>query len=301
MEDCAELSSHEVNRIFQVELHSILDGQDTSAPASCPVKVTCRRSVVDLELTEKASESRKVRRLFFDPEPCMSSGETDCFGRERLIAIAAAEMVFSCLTPVPETAALPPAPRPAVPEVSAPKMSAAELVTAAIRLSALGQTYFNDGAPLFGGSIGGMLFLKRRPALGLDIGAGGGRVHFSSGDVSLLNVYAAPSVGIAGFLQSRPLSGGMAVGFRAAYGRLSGRSDSSSVETAVIHGGCGGPFFRLFGAAGRRFGAGITVDLGYDVYGTIGIVPNGDAIRLKGLRLSVQLDLLFFMRRRGDS
>ena len=123
-------------------------------------------------------------------------------------------------------------------------------------------------------------------------------MHHDLGDITILFVTGALSAGILLPISSAPFEGRLSLGFRTGYGRLTGHADNAAtISGEVVSGNHGGPFLRLAAASTTRFGAGLSVEVGYDVYGNVGSVLGTPTVEMKGPRLSVQVDFLYYLRR----
>jgi hypothetical protein len=237
---------------------------------------------------------------------------------ERIIAIAAAELALSTWEQLfADAADTPPSPgnkkdvadrspstAGADAEEDATVDSAARTqdhgrLSTALWISALWRMYLDGKASVFGGEIGGSLGVGRVFRVGLGITPEGGRTHRALGDVSLFAASAAIVFGVHGSLFASPLQGGAYVGFRGGYGSVSGRPQLQSSGSDALSGGFGGPFLHLSLASVTHPAVGLSVEMGYAVFGIIGRVDVGAPVAIKGPWLSVRLDCIFQRKRRS--
>ncbi len=238
---------------------------------------------------------------------------------ERIIAIAAAELALSTWEQLSADGALmPPSSKrkePGAPSASAAKHTVAkngpvgsvpkavplarnnDRLYAALQISALWRMYLNATVSLFGGEIGGYLVFPRLFRMHLGITPEGGLTDRALGDAVLFSMSAAFCLGIHGRLFSSPLQGGADIGFRGGYGRLSGRPQSPPSTGDTLAGGFGGPLLHLSLASATRPAVGLSVEMGYAVFGITGLVDVGSPVEMKGLWISVRLDCLLSRRR----
>lgn len=312
---CASVSSGEVDRILSLELQSIAAGHHHIAARPIHVRVTCAPDTLTLVVSDNQTARFPHRVIRTDTHP------SD--GMDRVIAIAAAELALSTweqlsadVDDTSPSAAMKTDPGDrspsaqkhhkekdalvdSVPE-SAPRARDRFRPRAALRISALWRMYLNHADNLFGGEIGGDLRFPRLLRMHLGITAEGGREGRPLGDVSLFSLSAMLSIGVQDRLFSSPLEGGFDIGFRGGYGRLTGKPHSPPAMGDALSGGWGGPMIHLFLASATNPSGGLSVELGYAVFGITGHVDTGRPVEMKGLWISVRLDSILQQKPKSD-
>jgi hypothetical protein len=160
-------------------------------------------------------------------------------------------------------------------------------------LSALWRLYPDSSLNLFGGEIGGRFPIAFPFHGSFSIGTERGRAHRAIGSVSMVSVSGAIAFGAHGRVFPW-MHAGADIGFRGGYGAMIGYPESQTSVGKKLHGGAGGPLFRLSLASNTRFAVGAALEIGYAVFGMTGLVDTGQSIAMKGFWLSAQIDFLYF-------
>ncbi len=302
--ECPTVSADEVERILGLELRSIAAGHPDIAARPILLAVACAPGRLSMVAKDSAT-SQTSSRIRTDAPPRA--------GMERIIAIAAAELTLSTWEQPAEiapeaspgearedesTARLASASNAdattGAPAAGAPESAPLRGITAAVQISALWRLYLNRKANLFGGEIGGNLYFLRVLRLYLGVTPEGGRTDRALGDVSLFSVSVAFSLGAYGRLFTSPLEFGADIGFCGGYGRMSGRPYSQPSGGAALDGGFGGPLLRLSLASDTRPAVGLSLEVGYVIFGLTGRVGIDSPVEMKGPWISLALDGIFF-------
>ena len=296
---CPDVSKAEIERILGIELRTIAAGKKEVNAAPTRVTATCNRNRVLLHAV-----IAHQNKSFYQTVP-LTALEAD--ENERLIAIAAAELVFSAWV-----AASPPAsrertessptgadkssstktPRPAsestaedhVPKERATKKS----LLVKVELGPLWRMYQKGPSHFFGGELS----LRLLPVGPLSLRAGvaieGMAVQRPVGRVSLFAVSGAAQVGVFKPVL-RYLVVGAELGGRFGLARLKGESSEENVEAGRVQGGFGGPMLGLLLGSSTNPYAVLTAELGYALYGNIGHLETSRVIATTGIWVSAGL------------
>jgi hypothetical protein len=276
---CPDVSKAEIERILDIELRTIAAGKQEVEVAPTRLTATCDRDRVSLH----AVVARGDKSLF---QTVSLAGAAD--ENERLIAIAAAELVFSAWV----SASLASADRdhssptakarsssgkaPPGPASGATARDPASRARAArrrlplkVEIGPLWRRYRRGPSHFFGGELS----LRWMPLGPLHLRAGvaveGMVVQRPVGRVSLFAVSGAAAAGVTTPVL-KFLVAGAEVGGRFGLARLKGESSDESVETGRVGGGFGGPLLGFFVGSSTNPYALLTAELGYAFYGNVG-------------------------------
>lgn len=311
VEACPDVSEAEISRILGIELLTIASGKKEVNAAPTLVTATCQsdRVVLKAAITEQ-------EKSFYQTVP-LTADKTD--ENERLIAIAAAELVFSAWVavspPAPakspesstaardsssssssdgaqQSASESTAPSPAPEKRERKKRRSANgtktRLPMKIEIGPLWRMYV-EGPTHF---VGGDLSLKMMPTGPLYLRAGvaveGMIVQRPVGRVSLFAVSGAAAVGIFGRMLEY-LVVGAELGGRFGLARLKGESDDDTIDKGQVKGGFGGPMLGLgIGTSSNPYAI-LTAELGYAFYGNIGHLETSQVMATIDLWVSAGL------------
>jgi hypothetical protein len=303
LEQCAHVDKGEVERILAVELQSIAAGREDVPSSATAVSVLCDKGNNRITLSNAAGGIRTLER---DNTHHLNAQK----GVERLIAIAAAELVFSGwvkLKKKQEKNA-----KNVSPQVSVQKHSPAaprkdEVSTATesdpavlLGLSPSWRLFFDGGLSVFGGELTVELDLRGPLILGIGVELEGGSATRDLAKISFLGVSGLYLMGV-GQKVGRYLAARAALGMRIGYGRLKGSARVANAEDHDLAGGWGGPLLRLELHTRDRLFAGLAVEGGYAVWGNTGYIGSEDPVNLKKwwLAILVRVSLCFGNRNRA--
>jgi hypothetical protein len=286
-EDCARFSTGEVERILGLELRTIANGRSDVSATPSTVRVRCDTARIHLEIDNAKGKTQK--QIVVAEE---SSGED----QERLIALAAAELVLLSWQDVKEDGASSETPKESPPPsksaqpVEQKKESDAPVPgerLVSVSLGALWRIFFEG----LNNSFGGELSLSLHPSAPLffrtAVTLEGGHAARALGDVSLFAVSGALSIGLEKSLLKEKLSISAETGFRAGYGRLEGLPNEDAATGDTLDGSFGGPMLCLSAASRTKPYVKLSVEGGYAPWGVTGSVNADSPVALKGFWLGV--------------
>ena len=291
---CADISAAEATRILGVELRSIAAGKKEVSPATTHVTATCDNGRAELraDISEKDITFYQTVPLTLTTPDDNEKGSGD----ERLIAIAAAELVFSAWVavapkgtqrseaPSVETDSTPsngntaPQKSPSVAS-RAPRdnRTGGQHHRIRVELGPLWRMYLTGTSHLLGGEVS----VRVSPVTPLYLRAGlaveGGRTERPLGRVSIFAVSGAAVLGVSATPFNRLLTG-VELGGRFGFSALSGKTGNQGVVKERVKGGLGGPMVGLIVGTATNPYAILTAEVGYALYGTIGDVEKGAAV-----------------------
>ncbi len=304
---CPFVSAAEVERILRIELSDIGKRKEEPVDAPAAVRFTCTATGITIETTSRKTGSVRTRRIGRQQNPTE--------GTERLMAIAAAELILSGRDAIPdaeettaeETTESTSSPPEAPDKIAKPPRgkvahrrttdTGRRRFRAALDIAALWRFYFPGSSHLFGGGLGVFAALPAHLYLALDAGAAGGRSRRTGGDVSLLSADGALCLGWTGGLGSSPFELSLGAGYEGGWGKLRGRPNRTPVEGGDVSGGFGGPMLQLLVATRGKLGLGLRVEGGYAFFGNTGHAAGDESVELKGPWISVRVDFRYFFKR----
>ncbi len=299
---CPTLSQTEIQRILTIELRTIARGRKEVESAPTHVSVQCARQTITLKAHVRGKAAVHTEHLHRNVS---ENGD----GTERLIAIAAAEIIFSAwIDLLPPEKATPLSEEDSdEKEVKLPPKKQQKKNQGASRSSqpgvrdknnrtklglALGvgphwRMYLDEKAHLFGGELALALSFTRMLYLRIGGTVESGKARRSTGEVALFSGSGLFSLGLEKSFTH--VAAGLETGGRFGGSTLKGTPNQEGIRAETVKGGVGGPLIRIRFRTVNKVSARLSMETGYAVYGNTGRVARDNPIRIKGIYLSVAL------------
>lgn len=305
LNDCEFISVPEFDRILQLEIQSNIASHRNIAKRKTLLEVTCMPNFVALNAQDTERGIFSKRRVRINTE------STE--GKERVIAIAATELVLSAwehlfvqaregtsfkkADAADELSLKPKLSNKSDEHINVASVSSSNSLrkkrrSAALGLSALWRVYPNRKTSLFGGELGGSIGLMGPFQLHFAVATEGGRVNRSIGRISLFLASAMLSISVHRRLFISSLQGWVHIGFRSGYGKQIGNSTLLSSLGHSLSGYVGGPLLRFSIASTTRPAIGGSLEMGTTIFGISGQVEGESSVDMRGFWMCIMLDLI---------
>jgi hypothetical protein len=289
---CHDLSQAEIERILNIELRTIARGRKEVESAPTHVSVRCANQSVTIE-------ARVPKKAAVHTDSLHREASESREGTERLIAIAAAELIFSAWVDLlpPQREPIPEAPRQEKERANQSSRPAVQKkdnrkrIVLTLGLGPHWRMYLAEKAHLFGGELALTLSLSRLFYLRIGGSAEAGRGKRRIGEVVMIAGSGLVSLGLEKAFVHFAI--GLEAGARFGSGVLRGASDKDDVQTETVKGGVGGPLIRLRFRTVNAVSMRLALEMEYAVYGNTGRVFDDYPIHMKGIYLSVALAVGF--------
>jgi hypothetical protein len=296
---CPDVATAEIERILGIELRSIAAGKKEVNAAPTRVTATCKSERVLLRAV-----IAHPSKSFFQTVPLAKEADEN----ERLIAIAAAELVFSAWvdasslasqehtdSPLAATDSSSSRKTPRGPASGSTAEDRATQDTASktrlplkLEIGLLWRMYWKGPSHFFGGELSLKMMPKGPLYVRASVALEGMRVQRPVGRVSLFAVSGAIGLGVLKPML-KYLVLGAELGGRFGLARLKGESSDDNVEAGRVKGGFGGPVLGLFISSSTSPYAVFAVELGYALYGNIGHLETSRVIATTDIWVSAGL------------
>ena len=300
---CPDLSKTEIQRILTIELRTIARGRKEVESAPTHVSVQCARQTITLKAHVRGKAAVHTEHL---RRAASENGD----GTERLIAIAAAEIIFSAWVDLlPPQKAIPDSDeedsdekevRPSPKKQQEKKKGASQSsqpdiqkkndrrkLGLALSVGPHWRTYLAEKVHLFGGELALALSLSRMFYLRIGGTVEWGKARRSTGEVALFASSGLFSLGLE--KNFTYVAAGLETGGRFGGSTLKGTPNQDGIRAETVKGGVGGPLIRIRFRTVNKVSARLSMETGYAVYGNIGRVARDNPIHIKGVYLSIAL------------
>lgn len=301
VEACPDVSQDEIERILGIELRTIAAGKKevNAAPTLFTVRCNGDRALLNAVIEHQD-------KSFYQTVP-LTAEEAD--EKERLIAITAAELVFSAWVavspPKPEDQVEPPEPTeekpPPVKRASDyPKPESFDKDNAIknrptkkkvawrVEIGPLWRMYRKGPSHFLGGELSVGMTPLGPLHVRADLAVEGWRVRRTVGRASCVAVSGAIGVGVLNEMVEYFVAGAV-LGGRFGWADLKGESSDQDVTTGRVRGGFGGPMLELFFGSSTNPYALLTAELGYAFYGAIGHLETSRVVATTDIWISTLL------------